>query len=70
MGEKVPVTVSVSPASSYSDDFVFFSSDTHVAYFENNILHCVTAGKTEIYVESAFNCVTHKFTVFVIDAEK
>jgi hypothetical protein len=68
-GEKIPVVVSITPSYAYAEDLVFYSSDSSVADFENNILNCKKSGKTEIYVESAFNDIHFKFTVLVIDAE-
>lgn len=68
-GEKIPVVVTLSPAYAYADDLVFYSSNSEVAEFESNTLHCLKSGKSEIYVESAFNDIYFKFTVIVIDAE-
>lgn len=67
--EKIPVLVTVTPNYAYAEDFVYFSSNSEVADFEGNVLHCRKSGKTEIYVESAFNDIHFKFTVLVIDAE-
>ena len=69
VGEKIPVLVTVTPNYAYAEDFVYFSSNSEVADFEGNVLHCRKSGKTEIYVESAFNDIHFKFTVLVIDAE-
>ena len=66
-GEKIPVIVTVTPSESYSDDFTFFSSNSEVAEFVNNTLHCLQKGKTDIYIESAFNNWKYTFTVYVIE---
>ena len=67
VGEKIPVIVTVSPSDSYSDDFTFFSSNSEVAEFVNNTLHCLKKGRTDIYIESAFNNWKYNFTVYVIE---
>lgn len=67
VGEKIPVIVTVAPDDSYSDDFTFFSSNSEVAEFMNNTLHCLQKGRTDIYIESAFNNWKYTFTVYVIE---
>lgn len=70
VGEKIPVEIILTPDYAYSEDLILFSSDSEVADFEGNVLHCLKAGKTEIYVESSFNGLYYNFSVFVIDIEK
>lgn len=70
VGEKIPVEIIVTPSYAYSEDFTFFSSNSEVAEFENNTLHCLKTGKTEIHIESIFNNLSYTFTVFVIDLQK
>lgn len=69
VGEKLPVTVVTVPDYSYSDDIVLFSSNPEVASFEGHTLNCISPGKTEIYVESAFSGLRQNFTVMVIEYE-
>ena len=70
IGEKIPVEIKIFPEESYSEDFILFSSNPEVAEFENNILNCLNVGKTEVYIESAFNNFSYSFNVLVIDSEK
>ena len=69
VGEKLPVTVTVVPNGAYSDDIVIFSSNPETAYFQGQTLNCISPGKTEIYVESAFSGIRRNFTVMVIEYE-
>ena len=66
-GEQIPLIITLTPDYAYSEDLIFFSNNPEVAEFERNILHCLKPGKTDIYVESSFNNIRHKFTVIVID---
>ena len=68
-GEQIPIDVILTPSYAYSEDIIYFSTDPEVAEFKDNILHCNKPGKTEIFVESAFNDIHYKFTVFVINAD-
>ena len=69
VGEMIPVVVTLIPDNSYSEDFLLLSSNSEVADFDDNILFCKKPGKTEIYIESAFNDIHFKFTVLVIETE-
>ena len=69
VGEMIPVVVTLIPDNSYSEDFLLLSSNSEVADFDDNILFCKKPGKTEIYIESAFNDIHFQFTVLVIETE-
>ena len=68
-GEQIPIEVTLTPSYAYSEDIIYFSTDQEVAELKDNILHCLKPGKTEIFIESAFNNFHYKFTVFVIDVD-
>ena len=67
VSEQITLIIGLTPSYAYSDDIIYFSSNPEVAEFRNNVLHCISPGKSEIYVESAFNDIHYKFTVFVLD---
>ena len=70
VGEEIPVIVTFTPSNTYAEDLLYMSSNPEVAEFKDNILKCLKPGKTNIYVESAFNELQFSFSVFVIDSEK
>ena len=70
VGEEIPVIVTFTPSNTYAEDLLYMSSNPEVAEFKDNILKCLKPGKTNIYVESAFNDLQFSFSVFVIDSEK
>ena len=65
VGEKLPVRIEATPAGAFINDFIFFSSNPETADFKDNILHCMSVGKTQIYVESQHNAIRYEFKVVV-----
>lgn len=70
VGEELKVSVEIEPEHAYSEDIILFSTNTEVAAFKGHTLHCLSPGKTEIYVESAFSEIRQSFTVIVIKYEE
>ena len=67
IGEMIPVTIQLEPEDAYREDFIYLSSDTEVADFNDNVLHCYRNGKTQIYIESKYNELHFNFTVLVVE---
>ena len=66
-GERIVISVIMSPADAYSGDITYFSSDVNVAEIVGNTIHCLNPGKTEIYIESLYQSLRQVYTLTVLE---
>ena len=66
-GEKIEISVTMSPADAYCGDITYFSSDGSIAEIVGNTIHCLNPGKTEIYIESLYQSLRQVYTLTVLE---
>ena len=66
-GETMSITLTMSPADAYCDDVTYFSTDDSVAAIIGNVIYCLKPGIAEIYIESIYQSIRQKYTIFVAE---
>ena len=66
-GENLEITVTMNPADAYCGDVTYFSTDDSVATIIGNMIHCLKPGAADIYVESVYQSIRQKYTIFVAE---